>query len=108
MIFIDCIPSVPFKTLREYIDRLNANLAQRYCVDAQGRPTVQDIRCAPKDSVLAFGGWKGALAECVRSMPPAPAAYYLDTRDSEIAQVVADALASLCESSGALCVRGVR
>lgn len=56
-----------------------------------------DIRCAPADSALGFGKWKGALAALVRDEPPAPGVYLLnDVRGSEIREVVVEALRPLC------------
>jgi hypothetical protein len=106
-VFVDCRPEYPTVSLAGYVDHLNAELAKRYCVDAQGRPTTQDIRVAPKDSPLAFGGWKGALHEIARTSPPRAQAYHLDTRGNEMAEVVADALRVACGNAG-LYVRGVR
>jgi hypothetical protein len=109
-VFVDCIPlGRDFKTLSGYVDALNTELARRYCVGQDGKPSVQDIRCAPKHvEVLAFGAWKGALAEVVKAQPPEPGCYYLDTRGNELAEVVADAMRTVCSRSGALYVRGVR
>lgn len=62
-----------------------------------------DIRCAANDSALGFGRWKGVLAAAVRAEPPAPGAYLLvDVRESEIRQVVVEALRPLA----AVYVRG--
>lgn len=51
-----------------------------------------DLRCAPKDSPLGFGAWKGVLAAYMRDYPLEPGDYYLDTRGSEIFEVAASAL----------------
>lgn len=92
-VYVDCCPSdCRPASLMPYIDDINARLSKRYCVTAKGEPTVQDIRCAPKDSPLAFGGWKGALHEVVRTCPPASGMWFLETRGNELAEVVADAL----------------
>ena len=96
------------KSLSEYVDYINAELSKRYCVGSDGRPTVQDVRCAPKDSVLAFGGWKGAVREVVKADPPPPGIYHLDTFTDELGEVVADALRVVAEQRGWLYVRGVR
>lgn len=98
----------PTKSLAGYVDYINAELAQRYCVTADGKPGVQDVRCAPKDSPLAFGGWKGAVREVVKTNPPPGDAYHLDTLMDELNEAVADALRFVAERSGWLYVRGVR
>ena len=105
--FIDCIPLGDCESLRGYVDHICSTLARKYCVDEQGKPGLQDIRCAPKNSPLAYGGWKGALEAIVRELPPT-AGGYLDTRGNEIAECVANALASVCEARGWLFVRGIR
>ena len=51
-----------------------------------------DLRSAPQDGPLGYGRWKGALAAMVRENPPPAGRYALDTRGSEIAEVVAEAL----------------
>jgi hypothetical protein len=100
--------SRPTKSLAGYVDHINAELAKRYCVTSDGRPGVQDVRCAPKDSVLAFGGWKGAVREVVKSDPPPQGDYHLDTFMDELNEVVADALRSVAEAKAWMYVRGVR
>ena len=65
---------------------------------------VADIRFAPADSPLSFGKYKGALAALIRQHPPNPGVYLArDVRESEIRQVVVEALKPLC----AVFVRGV-
>lgn len=81
--------------LEAYADKLAAALAEQY--------KAADIRCAPADSPLSFGKWKGALAALVRAEPPAPGAYAVSS-GSEIGMVAFDALAA----SAARVVRGVR
>ncbi len=107
-VYIDCIPNCAFKSLNEYVDAVNKTLAAKYCVDDKGQPTLQDIRVAPKNSVLGFGGWKGAVAAIVQDWDSFDGALVLDTRGNEIAEVVADALRSVCTARGYRYVRGVR
>lgn len=99
---------VQTKSLSGYVDYINGELSRRYCVDAQGKPTIQDVRCAPKDSVLGFGGWKGAVREVVKADPPQADAYHLDTHMDELNEAVADALRIVAEQKGWLYVRGTR
>ena len=62
-----------------------------------------DIRCAPQDSPLGYGKWKGALASYVRAVPPAPGVYFARSAN-EIEAVVIEALAPMCDTVA----RGVR
>lgn len=100
--------SFPTKSLAGYVDYINRELAKRYCVDNQGKPTLQDVRCAPKESPLAFGGWKGAVREVVKNDPPTPAAYHLDTFMDDLNEAVADALRIVADDRSWLYIRGVR
>ncbi len=103
-IFVDCIPNGAYESLHPYLDKLCDVLCTRYIAPGQ----LRDIRCAPKDSPLGFGGWRGAVGAMARELPPPTGRYYLDTRGSEIAAEVADSLRLLCEQKGALYVRGIR
>jgi hypothetical protein len=95
------------KPLNGYIDAVNAELSKRYCVDDSGKPTIQDIRCAPKNSVLGFGGWKGAVHAIVVEHPPADDSYGLMTNGDELAEIVADAMRVVCSRKKAQYVRGI-
>lgn len=106
-IYVDSIPNCPFNSLAMYVHTINQALAKRFCVNEQGQPTTQDIRCAPKGSPLAFGGWEGAVYEIVCTNPPPNGCWVLDARGNRLAQVVADALFIVCASREALYVRGV-
>ncbi len=96
------------KSLAGYVDYINGELAKRYSVLADGTPGIQDVRCVPKDSPLAFGGWKGAVREVVKADPPPQGDYHLDTHMCELNEAVADALRVVAERNGWLYVRGVR
>lgn len=71
-------------------------------IEKQGN--VPDLRFAPNGHELAFGRWKGALAACVRFTPPQPGAYFVSSSNSEIKQVVIEALIPFCDAV----YRGVR
>ena len=107
-VLINARASFPTKSLASYVDYVNAELSKRYCVTVDGKPGLQDVRCAPKDSVLAFGGWKGAVREVVKADPPPHGDYHLDTLLDELSEAVADALRVVAEQRGWLYVRGVR
>lgn len=96
------------KSLAGYVDYINGELARRYSVTSDGKPGIQDVRCVPKDSPLAFGGWKGAVREVVKADPPPPGCYHFDTHMDELNEAVADALRVVADQRGWLYVRGVR
>ncbi len=82
-------------TSNEQVDDLEAYV-RACCVTLETEFRVPDIRCAG-EGALAFGKWKGFLASLVRSQPPVPGRYALDgVRESEIRQVVVEALIPLC------------
>lgn len=95
-LFIDAFVdgSIPVISLEPYIVEITAKVALAGNTD--------DIRSA-LDGPLSFGKWKGFLAAAVRECPP-PMAHYTvtDVRESEIRQVVIEALRPLCH----LYVRG--
>ena len=95
-VYIDCVVTCPTESLHPYL----ARLCRQLC-DAHG---ALDVRCAPSDSHIAFGRWKGYLAEAIRQDPPPAGAYTLDTRGSEVAEVAADVLRDLAP----VFVRGIR
>lgn len=99
---------VATKSLAGYVDYVNGELAKRYCVNNDGSPGIQDVRCAPKDSVLSYAAWKGCVREVVKADPPPPGCYHLDTFRDELNEVVADALRVVAERAGWLYVRGVQ
>lgn len=96
------------KSLAGYVDYVNTELAKRYSVTSDGKPGIQDVRCVPKDSPLAFGGWKGAVREVVKADPPPQGDYHLDTFMDDLNEAVADALRIVAEQRGWIYVRGVR
>lgn len=95
-VFVDAIPSCAYESLDEYVDGLSDTICKKL--------QLVDLRCAPDGSPAAFGKWKGILAAMVREQPPAAGCYVIDTRYSEIHQVVADSVRFACD----LYVRGVR
>jgi hypothetical protein len=102
-VFVDCLPNREFDTLTDYMDAMLRALEGKFCVSG-----IADVRCAPKDGPLGFGGWRGAIHAYVRTNPPHPGTYMLDTRGTDIAYEVADALRSICEAVDGLYVRGIR
>lgn len=94
-LYLDAVEDgVKTQRLEAYAEEHASALADAY--------KAADIRCAPKDSPLAFGGWKGALAAIVREDPPANGAWSVSS-SSEIGLVAFEALAPK-----ARVVRGVR
>jgi hypothetical protein len=106
-VYVDCIPSKPYESLHPMIDQINKTMCETVGKDAEGNAAV-DIRCAGKNTALAFGQWKGVLHGYVLKLAKEGGlprgVYVLDTRGSELAEVVADALRNACD----LYVRGVR
>lgn len=96
------------KSLAGYVDYINAKLSKMYSVTEDGKPGIQDVRCVPKTSPLAFGGWKGAVREVIKAEPPPEDAYHFDTCMDELNEAVADALRVVAESRGWQYVRGIR
>lgn len=89
VVFSGTIP-MPVKALEMYIVTLCAEIADHF--------KVSDLRFAPSDSLIGFGKWKGALAAAVRAAPPPAGMYTLrGVRESEIKQVVLEALEPLCQ-----------
>ena len=94
-LYVDCIPNAPFVMLDQYVHETATGLAK-----AHG---LNDLRAPTNDShPAAFGRWKGILAEGVRAAPPAPGVYVVFAKESEIAQVVVEALASFCVAPGTI------
>lgn len=89
-LYVDCSVSGVFaQSLDGYITSKCRELEQRF--------GAADLRCAPMDSPLAYNKWKGALAALVRNEPPPVDKYTLDdVRESEIKQVVVEALKPMC------------
>lgn len=96
-LFVDCVVKGRVTVdLSAYIEKMCTDLATTY--------KAADIRCAPSDSPLSFGKWKGAFAAAIRENPPENGTYVLHgVRESEIKQVVVETLEPLCT----VFVRGV-
>lgn len=102
-VFVDCITDGT-EPLDGYVDGLLAALVAKFCPP----PCLPDVRCAPKDSPLGYGGHLGAINAMVRERPPSPGRLSLRTHDDPIRREVADALRVVCARTGGLYVRGVR
>ncbi len=102
-VFIDCIPNGDYESMHPYLDHVCALLCTKYNPGG-----LADVRCAPKDSPLGFGGWRGAIRAIVLELPPPAARYYLDTRGNELALEAADAMRVVCEKTDSLYVKGIR
>lgn len=100
-VFVDCTPNIDAESLHPYVDGIVAELVSRFCAP----PALPDLRCAPKDGPLGFGGWRGALRAIVLEKPPAAGTYYLNVAGDEIAAEVAAAMLTVCNKTGGLYVR---
>jgi hypothetical protein len=101
--YVDCVPLASGESFWPLVNDILETLAKKHHTD--------DIRCAPnKDSVLAFGGWKGILAHALRvASAKIPAGrYVLDGASSEIGQVVAETMRDVMAKNGGEFVRGTR
>lgn len=96
VLYLDALEDgVAPQRLEAYAEKLAVALAERF--------DVADVRSAPKDSPLAYGGYKGLLAAVAKAEPPAPGAYTVSS-SSELGLIVFEALAS----KAARVVRGIR
>ena len=100
-VFVDCTPNVESESLHPYVDGIVAELVSRFCAP----PALPDVRCAPKDGPLGYGGWKGALRAIVLEKPPTAGTYHLRARGDEIVEEVAAAMLTVCNKTGGLYVR---
>lgn len=100
-VFVDCTPNIDSISLHPYVDEIVNSLVQRFCAP----PALPDLRCAPKDGPLGFGGWRGALRAIVLEKPPAAGTYHLRARGDEIVEEVAAAMLTVCNKTGGLYVR---
>lgn len=103
-VYVDCIPLGEYESLQPYVEHLLGVLCERF-IPANG---LKDVRCAPKESALAHGGWKGAVRAIIIEQPPRDAVYAIDTRGNGINEVVADAMLAVCVAKNARYARGVR
>lgn len=100
-VFVDCTPNVDAESLNPYVDKIVGALVARFCA----APCLPDLRSAPKDGPLGYGGWKGAIRAMVLEQPPPTAAYHLRVRGDEYAEEVAAAMLTVCNRTGGLYVR---
>ncbi|QDE72553.1 AT hook motif [Myxococcus xanthus] len=89
VLFVDCIPTTfdgpKPESLTSYVDTMHRKVAEAGGVD--------DVRFAGSDSALGFGKWRGALAMAARAELPPPGAYFaLGVAQSELMQVIVEAL----------------
>ena len=95
-LYADCYPDrVQAVRFELYVDALCRVLEKQF--------GAADVRCAPQESPLGFGKWKGALSAVARANLPPSGAYVVDTRN-EVAAVTFEAIAGAARQV----VRGVR
>ncbi len=95
-VYVDTVQTFPTESLHPYLARICRELCDEY--------GALDVRAASHDNHLAFGRWKGHLADAIRKNPPAGGSYSLDTRGSEVAEVAADVFRDIAP----VYVRGIR
>lgn len=103
-VYVDCVPLGEFESIHPYVEHLLGVLCDKF-IPKDG---LKDVRCAPRDSALGFGGWKGAVRAIVVEMPPPDGVYHVDTRGNEIMEIVADALLAVCAARNARYTRSTR
>lgn len=103
-VFVNCLPNSDFESLRPYVDQICDALVKRF---NNGPEALRDVRIAPKDSPLGYGGWAGAIRALVIDCPPPPGTYFIDTRDSDLTRAVTDGLETVCNRTGALFTKGI-
>lgn len=95
VLLVDVVVTSTVATMATSLDRYISSLTTSLCDEYH----AADVRCAPADSPLGYGKWKGALAALVRAKPPEPGVYcLLHVKESEVKQVVVEALSSLCST----------
>jgi len=95
-LYVDCHVSFPTTDLEVYVAKLAEALCKTY--------NVADVRIAPADSVLGYGKWKGVMAAAAATSLPKGACSLNFVGQSELKQVVIEALRPHAE----VFVRGVR
>jgi hypothetical protein len=98
VVYVDCMPVVKESTPDLSVYAWEAITA------VQDTFNLTDLRLADKDSALAYGKWRAALAEYVRENPPKLDGYLLTFGD-EVKMAVADAIATC---TGVVVIRSVR
>ena len=102
-VYVDCAPSHGAPSLWPIVDEWVKALLDAANANQPPERRIADIRSASGEHPFAFGKWKGILAAHVKEQPVA-GAFVIDTRGSELAEVVAEALRSRAD----LYVRGWR
>lgn len=107
----NAISSQPATGLQILVDAVKVNGPRAVPIEEYWSPMVAelekqggggDLRCAPKDSPMAYGAWKGFLTSWVKEKPPAPGIYFA-RGSNEFDMVVVDALGKSADVT-----RGVR
>ncbi len=89
VLYIDCLPTKGGNA--QSLEELTTSACDALCSQFD----AADVRCGKPDSPLGFGKWKGALAALVKANAPTSGEWFiLGTKSSEIAAVVAEAMAS--------------
>lgn len=103
-IYVNCgavIGEDTAQRLEPIADGINKTLSQQ--------TGVKDIRYAPKENPLAYGGWRGAVASATREVIVpnlTPGAYAIHVGTSELHEVVIEQLQIAAIENGWLFVRG--
>ncbi len=97
-LYIDCTPSCRHESLADMVHAATAELNRR--AGAAG-----DFRLVLNDHELAYGRWKGLIANMVRAVELRPGHYVLQGAAGDVAQAVVDALRDTVIASGGVVVQ---
>lgn len=105
--YVDCIPSVPFKSfwpvVHDAMDYLAAKLSE------EEKKTVPDARLGDPNGKAGFGKWKPLISTYLKmNETPTSGHWVLDGAQGELAQEVVAAMREICDRNGGVFIRGTR
>lgn len=102
-LFVDCIPTLEYKSFWPIVTRVTDMIAQKYKGD--------DYRCCTMEPAK-FGGWRGLLSHGLKALYEAgqieAGNYVFDGLQSDAGQPVMEAMRDIVSKSGGFIVRGTR
>jgi len=99
-LFVDCIPSVEYKSFWPIVNDITTRMAVRF--------GGSDWRTTDPNGPLGYGRSKGVLAASLREAKIEPGNYVLDGAMTETGAVVVEAMREVVAKSGGMMVRGIR
>lgn len=99
VLYVDCVlEGVDAEPLQALVDKWRGELAALH--------GGTDILYQPKDSALAYGGWKGAMRDCALRAEIPPGAYHIRAKGSDVNEVVVEAMLARVRATGGAVIRG--